>query len=265
MEVAMSLLAGKRAVVFGAGGSIGGAVAREFAAQGAEVFLSGPTRDSVEAVADAIAADGGRAHAGVLDALDADAVESYLQTVAEGEAAIDIAFNAMGPRLREYRNGAPALEISAEESMLPLATVTKSQFVTAVAAGRHMAARGSGVVLLLTGSPARPHGGVTVAISAAFGAIEVLARALAIELGPAGVRVLCVRTSANADSRTVADIAEAAAMPPEQIKANLAAMTLRGVSPQTSDTAKVSAFLASEQAHMITGTVINASGGAVED
>ena len=70
---------------------------------------------------------------------------------------------------------------------------------------------------------------------------------------------------ANSDSRTVSDIAAAAGMAPGQIKQNLAAMTMLGVSPTTTDTARVSAFLASDYARMVTGTVINASAGAVAD
>jgi NADP-dependent 3-hydroxy acid dehydrogenase YdfG len=63
------ILKGKRAVVFGAGGSIGSAVAKEFAAEGAEVFLSGRSKSSVEAVAKEIVAMGGRAHSAAIDVL----------------------------------------------------------------------------------------------------------------------------------------------------------------------------------------------------
>jgi hypothetical protein len=60
---------GKRAVVFGAGGSIGSPVAKEFAAEGAEVFLSGRSKSSVEAVAKEIVAMSGRAHSAAMDVL----------------------------------------------------------------------------------------------------------------------------------------------------------------------------------------------------
>jgi 3-oxoacyl-[acyl-carrier protein] reductase len=261
----LPLLAGKRAVVFGGGGSIGRAVARRFAAQGANVFLSGVRLASVEAAAEEISAAGGCAHAAVLDALDPGAVGAYIDAIVREAGGVDIAFNATGPRISEYRNGTPALEISADEFMVPVSTVLMSQFITAITAARPMVKQRSGVVIFLTGSPARPHGGGTAAISAAFGAVEVLTRALAIELGPAGVRAVCVRTAANSDSRTVSDIAQAAGMMPDQIRQNLAAMTMLGASPTTGDTASVAAFVASDQARMLTGTVVNASGGAVVD
>jgi short-subunit dehydrogenase len=64
------ILHGKHAVVFGAGGSIGAAVAKEFAAEGAEVFLSGCTKSSLEAVAKQISEHGGRAEVAVIDTLN---------------------------------------------------------------------------------------------------------------------------------------------------------------------------------------------------
>ena len=72
------LLEGKRAVVFGAAGSIGTAVAQEFAAEGAEVFLSGRTKSGIETLARHIAANGGKAHVSVIDTLDDAAVNEYI-------------------------------------------------------------------------------------------------------------------------------------------------------------------------------------------
>ena len=84
------LLQGKHAVVFGGGGSIGAAVARQFASDGAEVFLAGRTAASVEAVAKQIQAAGGPAHADVVDALDAAAVEEYVESVVQRAGRLDI-------------------------------------------------------------------------------------------------------------------------------------------------------------------------------
>ena len=63
------ILENKSAVVFGAGGSIGAAVAKEFAAEGARVFLAGRTKASLEAVAEQITAAGGEAQTAAVDAL----------------------------------------------------------------------------------------------------------------------------------------------------------------------------------------------------
>jgi 3-oxoacyl-[acyl-carrier protein] reductase len=69
------LLEGKNAVIYGAGGSIGGAVARAFAREGARVFLAGRTLESLEEVAGQIRSAGGVAETAQVDALDERAVD----------------------------------------------------------------------------------------------------------------------------------------------------------------------------------------------
>jgi len=97
----------------------------------------------------------------------------------------------------EYGNTRPVVDLVIEESMIPMNTALRSNFITARAAARQMLKQGSGVIIFLTGSPARPHAPGTSGIGAANGAIENLTRTLAIELGPAGVGVVCLRTVAN--------------------------------------------------------------------
>ena len=99
------ILREKHAVVFGAGGSIGASVAKEFAAEGAEVFLAGRTKSNVEEVARQISTAGGRAHPAVIDALDDAAVAEYIDGIARQAGSIDVTFNAVGPLANEYGNG----------------------------------------------------------------------------------------------------------------------------------------------------------------
>ena len=265
----MSHLQGKCALVFGAGGSVGSAVAKEFAAQGAEVFLSGRTQANVEEVAKQIAASGGRAHAAMIDALDDAAVNEYIDGIVRETARIDVAFNAVGPLAKEYGNGTHAVDLAIGKFMTPLEIVVKSQFITARAAARHMLKQHSGVVIFLTGSPARGHIEGATAIGAAFGAIESLAENLALELGPAGVRVVCLRTTANVDSRTIQQTMDALAgktnATRDQMIALMAGLNFLKVPATTCDTAKAAAFLASGGARMLTGTVVNATAGAAAD
>src|SRR5215469_16310456 len=151
------ILQGKRAVVFGGAGSIGAAVAKAFASEGAEVFLAGRSATSVQAVAKEIEAAGGWAHAAVIDALDGAAVEAYLESVVGQTGGLDIEFNATGPRASAYANGKLAVDVPLDEFMVPVETVLKAQFLTARAAARQMLKQGSGVIIFLTGSPSRPH------------------------------------------------------------------------------------------------------------
>jgi 3-oxoacyl-[acyl-carrier protein] reductase len=201
----------------------------------------------------------------VVDALDEDEVSRYLDAVVTQAGAIDIELNATGPRVSEYGNGKHAVDLSVEEFVVPVNTVLKSQFVTARAAARRMVTAGAGVVIFLTGSPAKPHGPGTTAIGAAFGAIENLTRTMAIELGPAGVRVVCLRTAANPDSRTIQETADLLGDMRNGVFEGLASSTMLKVSPTTADTARAAVALADDRLKMMTGAVLNASAGAVPD
>jgi 3-oxoacyl-[acyl-carrier protein] reductase len=92
------LLENKNAIVYGGGGSVGGALSRAFAGEGARVFLAGRTLSRVEAVAEEISAAGGTADAARVDALDEQAVDVHADTVAEEAGTIDVSFNAVSIR-----------------------------------------------------------------------------------------------------------------------------------------------------------------------
>src|SRR5215471_17682157 len=151
------VLHGKSGVVFGAGGSIGAAVAKEFAAEGAQVFLAGRTKTSLETVAQQITAAGGEARTALVDALDGAAVNKYMDDIVKQIGRIDVVFNAIGPLVSEYGGGKRAVDLTTEEVMVPLTTILKSNFITATAAARHMIKQRSGVILFLTGSTVRGH------------------------------------------------------------------------------------------------------------
>src|SRR5215469_18836129 len=260
------ILKGKNAVVFGAGGSIGYAVAKEFATEGAEVFLSGRSKSSVEAVAKEIGANGGRAHAADVDTLDDAAVNQYIEAIVKQTGKIDIILDAAGPLAQEYGNGKLAVDLPIDQFMVRLDTMVRSRFVTARAAPRHMVKQHSGVIILVTGSPARPHVPGATAIGAAFGAMENLAQNLAFEVSPLGVRVVCLRTQANNDSRSIQDTTEFLAgqmhITKEQALARLAQSNFLKTPATVQDTANAAVLIASDRARMLTGTVVNATAGA---
>jgi len=254
------ILQGKRALVFAAGGSIGSAIAQEFAAEGAEVFLSGRSESSLRNVEREIDIAGGRAQTARVDAVSESAVDAYVDRIVRDVDRIDVVFNAIGPLAREFGSGKRALDLSLDEFMVPLTTIVRSQFITARAAARHMTRQGSGVIIFVTGSPSRPHVEGASAIGAAFAAIENLTRHLALELGPAAVRAVCLRTSAMPDTRTMRDtmqgLGTALDLTKDQAGQLLASHTMLKRSPTTAETARVAAFLASDQAATITGTQV---------
>src|SRR5215813_3027596 len=89
------LLENKNAVIYGAGGAIGSAVARAFAREGANVFLAGRTLAKLDALAQEISNTGGAAEVSQVDALDRQSVENYLNEVAQKAVKIDISLNTI--------------------------------------------------------------------------------------------------------------------------------------------------------------------------
>jgi NADP-dependent 3-hydroxy acid dehydrogenase YdfG len=131
------------AVIYGAGGAIGGAVARAFAREGAKLFLTGLHLAPVEVVARKINAAGGSADAAEVDALDDQAVDKHLQSVIDKAGRVDTSFNAVGiPNAKIL--GVPLIELDLEQVSLPITTYTRSYSLTARLAVRRMVANKSG-------------------------------------------------------------------------------------------------------------------------
>ena len=262
------ILNGKVAFVFGAAGSVGSAVAKEFASEGADVFLSGRTKASVEAVASEIIAAGGKAHAAAVDALDEAAVTAYVDSIAKETGRIDIEFNAVGASPADYGNGKNVLDIPVDEFIVGVNTMLKTQYITARAVARQMVKQKAGTIVLLTGAPGGAHIEGVTSIGAACGAVEALTRNLALDLAPHGVRAVCVRSSAMLDSRTIQRtmdvISQQMGIPKEQIAARIEGLTMMKKGASVNDTARAVAFVASDKARMMTSNVINSTGEAVD-
>jgi NAD(P)-dependent dehydrogenase (short-subunit alcohol dehydrogenase family) len=262
-EEDIMVLADKVAVVYGGGGSIGGAVARTFAREGARVFLAGRTRDSLDAVAKDIEAAGGAVSVAVVDALDEAAVDAHLQGIVAAAGRLDISLNLAS---RGDVQGVPLVDMSVDDLLRPVVTGVTATFVTARAAARQMAVQGGGVILALNsgsahGSPLM--GGTGLADSA----IDLLVRNLAAEVGPSGVRVLGIWTAGLPETLTPEKLAavnsdlvlDEAAL--EGLKAQLAGVRMLRRSPTLAEIAETATFLASDRAGAITATWINATGG----
>src|SRR2546421_7661396 len=122
------MLKNKVAVIYGAGGGIGGAVARAFASQGAKLFLAGRHLAPVEAVAKELVSAGGSAEAAEVDALDEQAVDKHLQSVMDMAGRVDISFNAVGiPNAKIL--GVPLVELDVEQFSLPITTYAQAYFL----------------------------------------------------------------------------------------------------------------------------------------
>ena len=258
------MLDDKTAVIYGGGGAVGGAVARAFAGAGARVYLAGRSRDRLEAVAADI---GDGAEVAVLDALDERAVVEHADAVAAAAGGIDIALNAVS---FPYAQGALA-DLDVEQVMHPIDRFLRANLISAKAVARHMAARRSGVILTLSTAGSRFARPGNLGFGTTCAAIEQMTQRLAADLGPSGIRVVCLRPTAIADAasngsytgKVFAPLAAAAGLSVEQMLAQWGTdQTLLGRLPTLAQVADAAVFLASDRAGAITGAVTDLSSGS---
>jgi 3-oxoacyl-[acyl-carrier protein] reductase len=255
------LLKNKNAVIYGAGGSLGGAVARAFAAEGAHVFLAGRTMAPLETVAKDIIDNGGNAEASAVDALNEKEVKDYVDSIVQKTGSIDISFNAIA--MADVQ-GIPLYEMTVEDFMRPLDIGMKSQLITASAAAKYMIKKGSGVILSLTATPAGKAYAMTGGFGVVCNAIEGFSRNLAAELGPKGVRVVCMRSAGSIDSAVFKNAMKEGNLPAARIKEMMDDTMLKRL-PLMREIASTAVFLVSDMASGMTGTTANITCGTTMD
>jgi NAD(P)-dependent dehydrogenase (short-subunit alcohol dehydrogenase family) len=262
------MLKDKVAVIYGAGGAVGGAVARAFAAEGAKAFLAGRRRAPVEGVARDIVAAGGSAEAAELDALDEQAVDENLRSVVGKTGRIDISFDAVGIPATNLL-GVPLVELDLKRFSLPITAYTTSYFLTARLAARHMIPKKSGVIMTVTTLQSRTGFPTAGGFGPAMAAREALTRELSSELAPDGIRVVGLRPQGIPGTDALKEAfeprAKASGMTLEQFEALGASRTHTRRLSTLAELANMAVFMASDKASGMTGTTVNLSMGSVDD
>jgi NAD(P)-dependent dehydrogenase (short-subunit alcohol dehydrogenase family) len=262
------MLKDKVAVIYGAGGAIGGAVARAFAREGARLFLTGRLRAPVDAVAKDIVSAGGSAQAAEVDALDEQAIDEHLQSVIDEAGRVDISFNAVGiPDAKIL--GVPLVQLAVEQFSLPIASYARSYFLTARLAARRMVANKSGVIMTVTALLSRMGAPLVGGYGPAMAVKEALTRNLSAELAPHGIRVVGLRPQAMPETDTLKEAFEpratASGMTWEQWQQMLASRTHARRLMTLAEMASVAVFMASDKASGMTGTTVNLTMGSLDD
>jgi NAD(P)-dependent dehydrogenase (short-subunit alcohol dehydrogenase family) len=262
------MLTDKVAVIYGAGGAIGSAVARAFALEGANLFLTGRHLAPVEAVAEEVVSAGGSAEAAEVDALDEQAVERHLQSVIDKAGRVDISFNAVGIPDATIL-GVPLVELDVEQFSLAITAYTRSYFLTARLAARRMVANRSGVIMTVTSIPSRTGTPLQGGYPPAMAAKEALTRDLSAELAPQGIRVVGLRPHGIPETSTLKEAfeirAKALGVTWEQWQESLASRTHARRLSTLAETANVAVFMASDKASGMTGTTVNLTMGSLDD
>jgi NAD(P)-dependent dehydrogenase (short-subunit alcohol dehydrogenase family) len=248
------LLENKVGVIYGAGGPIGGAIARAFIREGARVFLAGRTEEKLNQVADAIHSKGGNVETSMVDALNEDAVNQFVDRVINQAGYIDISFNVIS-----YGDiQKPLIELSVDEFLQPIVNAMRTQFLTTKAVVPHMTKRGRGVIMHFGGSGPQTLPGLG-GFKIALDAIEGLRRQWAIEFGKQGIRVVTLKTGGIVDSMPESTPGR------DEIAASILEAAMLDRTATLEDVGNVAAFVASDQARTMTSTEINISCGSIVD
>jgi NAD(P)-dependent dehydrogenase (short-subunit alcohol dehydrogenase family) len=240
-------LAGRVALVTGAGSGIGEATARRFAAEGAVVVVNDVDGDRARAVVTAIEKDGGRAAAVPADVTRRDAVERMVAGIVAEHGRLDVLINNAG-----INRDAMSHKMTEEQWDQVLAVNLKGTFLCAQAALPRMRERGWGRVV--NTSSIGSLGNIGQAnYSASKAGVIGLTRTLALEYAKYGVTVNCVAPGAV--------MTPMLAGVPDQIREKITAGIPVGRIAEPREIAAVHAFLASDEAAFITGQVIFVDGG----
>ncbi|MEU7864301.1 glucose 1-dehydrogenase [Nonomuraea sp. NPDC049141] len=244
-------LEGKVAVVTGAGGGIGSSVAKRLAELGCRVTVNDLDEAKAKSVTEHITREGGQARLAAGDASDAATVAQIMDGTVDTFGGLDIVVNTAGliGQVRHF------LDADEEWWDRVLRVNLRSVFLCSHAAAKYMVAQGSGVIISTSsGGATRAHRG-EVAYDASKGGIEAMTRAMALDLGPYGIRV-------NAVSPGSINVAPPGAVSEEQLAERGMTVPLGRVGVPD-DLAATYAFLASDEARYITGVVVPVDGGMI--
>ena len=262
------MLTDKVAVVYGAAGAIGSAVARAFAREGGRLFLTGRLLAPVVAVAQDTVSAGGTAEAAEVDALDEAGISQHLDSVLDMAGRIDISFNAVGVPDTNIV-GVPLVELDVEQFSMPIMAYATSYFLTARLAARQMIPNKSGVIMTVTAVPSRTGTPLNGGYGPAQAAKEALTRELSAELAPQGIRVVGLRPYGIPEAPSLKEVFVAKTrgsdMTWEQWQELIASRNHPRRLMSLEEIANVAVFVASDRASGMTGTTVNLSMGSLDD
>jgi NAD(P)-dependent dehydrogenase (short-subunit alcohol dehydrogenase family) len=268
------LLKDKITVIYGAGGSVGSAIARKFALEGARVYLTARSLESIKKLAAEISNSSRDIRVAVVDALDERAIEKHLDSVVDEAGRVDISFNAVGVPANivaeKGMQGIPLTDIPIESFTHPIATYTRTHFLTGRAAVRRMIEKATqGAILMHTPEPARMGLPFLGGMAPAWAAMEALCRSFSAEFASRGIRAICLRTTGMPETKTIETVfgihAKVLGVDWEQVRALMESSTHARRSSTLEELTGAAAFLASDLAKGMTGTVANLTLGKAAD
>lgn len=238
-------LTGKNALVTGASGGIGAAVARSLYAAGATVALSGTRMEPLQALADEL---GGRAYVLACNLSDAEAVEGLMKRATEAMGSVDILVNNAGIT----RDGL-MMRMGDEDWLSVIEVNLNSTFRLCRAALRGMMKARWGRIINITSVVAQAGNPGQVNYAAAKAGVAGMSRSLAQEVGSRGITVNCVAPG-------LVETAMTDKLNDEQ-RAKILAGVPVGRMGRPEEIAAGVLYLASQEAAYVTGATLDINGG----
>lgn len=247
-------LSGRTVIVTGGAQGIGASIAKSLAAKGAHVAVA--DLQAPEATLSAIADAGGSGSGGVCDIADADSVRRFVAETISSRGRIEglvnnaALFSSLRPSSFE--------EITSDLFDRVLQVNVRGTFEVIKAVMPTMRAQGYGKIVNIGSSTFFKGAPLLLHYVSSKGAVLAMTRALAREVGPAGIRVNCV-----APGLTVSDgVKEAGNLPPERIHADAITRCLvREQEPE--DLTGIVGFLLSPESDFMTGQTVVVDGGSM--
>jgi gluconate 5-dehydrogenase len=243
-------LTGQRALITGAGGGLGFAIAQGLARAGAHVILNGRNRDKLDTARRSLVDEELTAHVAAFDVTDPSAVTAAVQDIEGRIGPLDIVVNNAAMNRRQ-----PLADLSDAHWRELMAANLDAPFFVARAVIPGMKARGRGKIVnicSLASDIGRPN---IVPYAASKGGLKMLTRALAVELAPHNVQVNGIAPGFFKTDMNAPLIADA------EFSAWVARRTPAGRWGNPPEIAGAAVFLASSSANYVTGHILYVDGG----
>ncbi|MGL4236300.1 SDR family NAD(P)-dependent oxidoreductase [Tabrizicola sp.] len=266
----MTMLKAKTALILGGSGAIGSAVGHALAREGAQVHLGARQQARLDKVAQAIRAEGGEVGTFQVDTLDERATSDAVADLASRAGGIDIVVNATSFM---HDQGKELGALSLRDFMGGITPFLTSGFNIAKAVAPHIGGARGGAIITVVAPAARMAAPGHLGHIVGCAGIEAFSRALASELGPRNIRVLCLRSHAIVDAVAAGSYTAGLFAPKAQAMGLTVQDWLEGAAqgtmlkqlPALSQLARIIAFLASDAAAAMTATAVNVTAGATLD